>query len=74
MISIRDKKHLEKFGKHIRMLRLSKGLSQVQLEFESEISKNQIGNIERGEINPTISTLKRIAKALGVQPKDLLDF
>ncbi len=56
------------------MLRLSKGLSQVQLEFESEISKNQIGNIERGEINPTISTLKRIAKALGVQPKDLLDF
>lgn len=74
MISIRDKKYLEKFGKHIRTLRLSKGLSQVQLEFESEISKNQIGNIERGEINPTISTLKRIAKALDVQPKDLLDF
>jgi DNA-binding Xre family transcriptional regulator len=30
--------------------------------------------IERGEINTTVSTLKKIADVLKVKPKDLLDF
>jgi transcriptional regulator with XRE-family HTH domain len=74
VINNRDKEYLIAFGKNLRRIRKEKGLSQRQLEFESEVSKNQIGNIERGEVNTTISTIRMIAKALDVQPKKLLDF
>jgi transcriptional regulator with XRE-family HTH domain len=74
VINNRDKKYLAAFGKHIQKLRVEKGLSQHQLAFEAELNKNQIGNIERGEVNPTISTLRAISKALDVHPKELLDF
>jgi transcriptional regulator with XRE-family HTH domain len=35
---------------------------------------SQIGKIERGEINTTLSTLKALADVLNVSPKSLLDF
>lgn len=55
-------------------MRKERGLSQGQLEFESEVSKNQIGNIERGEVNTTLSSIKLIAKAMDIPVKDLFDF
>ncbi|WP_310277898.1 helix-turn-helix transcriptional regulator [Flavobacterium piscis] len=36
--------------------------------------KSQIGRIERAEINTTVRTLVKIANALDVEPKELLDF
>lgn len=72
MINHWDKKYIKKFGKHIRELRLSKDITQKTLG--ASLGKNQIGNIERGEINPTLGTIKKLAEALGVEPKDLLDF
>lgn len=74
MINVRDTQYIILFGKHLKSIRKSKGLSQEQLELRSNISKNQIGNIERGEINPTLSTLYAIAKALEIELKVLLDF
>jgi len=44
------------------------------LTYEAGLGKNQIGLIERGEVNVSISTLRAIADALDVKPKDLLDF
>jgi len=64
-----DARYLKAFGRNFKKIRKEKGLSQRQFEFESEISKNQIGNIERGEVNPTLSALNMIAKPLGIQPK-----
>jgi len=69
-----DKTYLELFGKHLYRLRKEKGLSQETLGFDAELGKNQIGMIERGEINTTIGTLKKIADVLKIEPKDLLDF
>jgi transcriptional regulator with XRE-family HTH domain len=74
VINKRDGKYLKAFGKNLRKIRRERGLSQGQLEFESEVSKNQIGNIERGEVNTTLSTLKLIAKALDIPVKELFDF
>lgn len=74
MINNRDKEILKKFGNHLRELRLSKKISQQELEFKAEISKNQVGNIERGEVNITLITATAIAKALDIPLKDLYDY
>ena len=74
MINNRDEVVLKQFGEHLRKLRLAHGLSQDQLSLKAEISKNQVGNIERGEVNITLITATAISKALGIQTKDLFDF
>ena len=68
----RDKRILNAFGRNLRSLRKTKGLSQEALEFDSGLSKNVVGNLERGEANPTLTTIKALAKALGVSPKELV--
>ncbi|MBL4675683.1 MAG: helix-turn-helix transcriptional regulator [Mucilaginibacter sp.] len=52
-------------GRRIRELRISRNLSQEKLGNLAGIAVSQIGRIERGEINPTLSTLVVIADALG---------
>ena len=74
MINNRDIDKLKAFGKHLRELRKCKNLSQQQLEFIANISKNQVGNIERGEVNITLITSIAIAKALDIPLKDLFDY
>lgn len=74
MINIRDKSYLKAFGKNLRKLREAKGISQETLSNDAEVGKNQVGLIERGEINVTICTIKKLAKHIDVEPKDLLDF
>lgn len=68
-----EKLLLIKIGLNIKRLRLSKQLSQFQLSTEAEIPKNQIGRIERAEINTTILTLNKIALVLKVDIKELLN-
>lgn len=72
--NVRNQKYLREFGKRLRELRMKKGLTQEILAENSGIGRNQVGLIERGEVNVTISTLKQLSKHLGVHPKDLLDF
>jgi len=57
----------------IRKLREEKGLSQEKLARLSDVSNNTIVNIEAGkQKNPTIDTIRKIAKALDVSLEDLL--
>ena len=74
MINNKNKSYLIALGKHLRKLREEEKLSQEDLANDCDIPINQIGRIERGEINTTVSTLYLIAKALHLKPKDLLDF
>jgi transcriptional regulator with XRE-family HTH domain len=74
MTKVRDQKVITKFGERIKYLRETKSLSQEDLAYAADIPVNQVGRIERGEINTTISSLYAIAKALGLKPKELLDF
>ena len=62
------------FGKNLRKIRKSKGLSMEMLSYAAEMEYSQISRIELGKINTTISTLKQLADALEVEPKELLDF
>lgn len=52
-------------GRVIADLRGKLGLSQERLAFEADVDRTRMGEIERGEANPTIDTLNKIATALG---------
>ncbi|MCU6712429.1 helix-turn-helix domain-containing protein [Paenibacillus sp. J5C_2022] len=59
-------------GENIRALRREKGLSQEQLALRADINTSYMGQVERGEKNPTIDVLNRIAFALQTPLKDIV--
>ncbi len=59
-------------GKRIRDLREQKHWIQKDLAENAGLPIRTIGRIERGEVDVRLSTLTRIAKALGSSTKDLL--
>lgn len=63
----------QKISLNIKIERIKKKLSQEQLSELANLSKNTIGNIERGEVSPTIATLEKIANALGIKFTDLVN-
>lgn len=69
-----EKQVLKQFGDRIRKLRKDKGLSQEQLADEANIERSYMGTIERGERNPTLLKVYRIAKALKTKSSDILPF
>ena len=60
-------------GETIRAKRIKAGLSQEQLAEKAQLARNYIGNIERAEYKVTVETLAKIAKALGVRVRDLVN-
>ncbi len=54
-------------------LRTAKGYSLRELEEISGVSKTTINNIENGKANPTIETLRLLAKALNVELSALFE-
>lgn len=62
-------------AKNLKKLREKKGLSQDRLAKLADVANNTIIKIEQGEnINPTLDTLKKIAKALGVGLDELTGY
>jgi len=70
----RNAEYLVAFGKHFRKLRNKSGISQENLALEADVDYQVIYRIEKGINNPTISTLLALSKAIGVHPRDFLDF
>ncbi len=66
--------YLKEFGNNLRNIRRRQGLSMETLANDAEMEYRQLGRIERGEINTTIISLLKIAKALNVDMKMLFDF
>jgi transcriptional regulator with XRE-family HTH domain len=61
------------FGKHVRKLRLDRGLSQEKLAELADLHRNYVGGVERGERNIAIINIVRLARALKVRPGKLLE-
>lgn len=55
----------------IREIRESKNITLTRLSEMTKIAKSHLSNIERGEKEPTLSILVRIALALKVDEKEL---
>jgi len=60
-----EKKLVRQIGKRIRGLREAQNLSQEALAASAEVDFSHLGKLERGEGNPTIELIVRIANALG---------
>jgi transcriptional regulator with XRE-family HTH domain len=61
------------FGRRLRETRVKAGLSQSDLEDISGIPKARLSRYENGHVAPSIQTLERLARALGVSEASLLD-
>jgi len=60
-------------ARKVKQLREKLGLSQEKLARLADVSNNTIINIEAGnQDNPTIDTLKKVAKALDIPVEDLI--
>jgi len=55
-------------------MRLAKGISQEKLGSLAGVHRTYIGMLERAEKNITLANMEKIAKALGIKLKDLVDF
>jgi transcriptional regulator with XRE-family HTH domain len=58
-------------GEQIKRIRTSKGLSQKEVIMEAGLDKAQYSRIENGKTDPSVSTVAKIAKALGISLADL---
>jgi transcriptional regulator with XRE-family HTH domain len=59
-------------GKRLRALRESRGLSQGDIEKRSGLLRSYISRVEGGYTAPSLSTLEKFAKAMEVEPYQLL--
>ena len=57
-----------KFGKTVKALRLARNWTQEELASRSKLHPTYIGGIERGERNPGLESILKIARALGEHP------
>ena len=58
------------FGKKLRSIRKSKGLTQEKLAELAGVHEKHISKLEIGYYRPSFNTLNKILKALGITPED----
>lgn len=62
------------FGQRLRLLREGKDLSVADAATAAGMAYSAYARLERGEREPSLSTLLRLAEALGCTPNDLLGY
>lgn len=63
-----------KVGKQIQKIRELKGISQQDLAAKCNFEKSNMSRLEAGRVNPTLSTLDKICKALEINISELFNF
>jgi DNA-binding XRE family transcriptional regulator len=61
-----------KFGERIKDLRGDLGMTQEMLAAKVGLDRSYMGFLERGERNPSLEVIIKIAKALEIKPDELL--
>ena len=59
-------------GRAVRHFRSERGFSQEELAARSGLHRNYVGGIERGERNPSLASLLRLAGALEVRLSEII--
>ncbi|MFA6552753.1 MAG: helix-turn-helix transcriptional regulator [Candidatus Paceibacterota bacterium] len=63
----------KKLGENMRRIREEKKMSQGDICRALDFDRSHVSNIENGKQNPTLDTIEKIAKALGVTVSQLLN-
>lgn len=63
----------EQFAANLRRIRQQAGLSQEQLGFAADIHRTEVGFLERGDRDPQLKTIVKLARGLGVAPAVLIE-
>lgn len=63
-----------RFGEAVRKARAAAALTQEELADRSGLDRSYIGGVERGERNPTLSVIEKIAEGLGVTLAELFSY
>lgn len=66
------KKEQVKLGRNLKMIRTKKGISQGDIARTLNVGRSFITNIENGKTNPTLATIAKLAKVIGVSVDELL--
>jgi transcriptional regulator with XRE-family HTH domain len=61
-----------RFVMHLKRLRAQRGWSQVALSQRAGLTKEYIARLELGQHDPSLTTLKKLAKALKVTLAELV--
>lgn len=72
MNKVNKDKQLLLFGSKLREIREKQGYSQESFATQLGVHRTYMGGLERGERNPTLTVILRIAKNLKIPPSDLL--
>jgi transcriptional regulator with XRE-family HTH domain len=60
-------------GEKVKRLRLGKAWTQAELAEKADVSPSTIVLIEKDQASPHASTRRKLSKALGVDPRELLE-
>ena len=61
----------QKFGLKIKELRMLEHISQEELAFRCQLSKNYVSDVERGRRNVSLRSIEKFANGLNVEVKEL---
>ena len=59
-------------GKRLKALRIRRALTQQELAERADLSSNALNRIELDKAEPRMSTLRKLAKALDVDPAEIV--
>jgi len=66
------KEEAEKLGKNLKRIRTGKGILQVDIARSIGVSRGFVSNLENGKTNPTLATISKLAKVVGVSIDKLM--
>jgi DNA-binding XRE family transcriptional regulator len=73
LAKVKNPQGVKAFGKHLRVLRETQGLSQQELADIANVEKSTIKRIELATYSPTLDILISVCRALKLKMRDLMD-
>ncbi len=67
-----DSRFIRADGTKLRKLRRERALSQQDVERITGIAQATLSDLEQGKRGARVSTLRKLAESLGVEPKELM--
>ena len=66
-------RHRQLLGKRIRLYRKLNRFTQEKLAEKAELTPSYVSDVERGRVNISVDAVERIAKAFGINLRDLFE-